>query len=220
MTRETFLIARKLYLIGVSCVLLVACGDQSSELSLKGNMRGTIGLFTVNGEPITDAITGVTVKALSGPFIYEAQTDSAGNYVLTGLLTGNYSIEVTKDGFSTLKLANIVFMGGNEDLLKHFVIAETTSAYIQHFSLVQNLEEVDGEGSYYYTSPAPHRINIVVFLSTGSDVSAINYEYASHHVIFDPEESGSTFRIPWLSGIFPSGSRISSPIPSAAASGS
>src|SRR5260370_21421741 len=78
--------------------------------SINGTIRGRI------SDPSDQPVASAKVTALNNATGYSRNVDSGddGYYVIVSLPLGTYTVTVMKDGFTTLKLTQIVLQAGRE----------------------------------------------------------------------------------------------------------
>ncbi|MBN2789181.1 MAG: carboxypeptidase regulatory-like domain-containing protein [Candidatus Delongbacteria bacterium] len=82
------------------------------KYSGKGHIAGYI-FNSINNEPVMDAEIKVRkgVNTFTGTVLYTAKTDADGNYYVKNVASGNYTIEVGKEGYSD-SWFTIISLGG------------------------------------------------------------------------------------------------------------
>jgi Carboxypeptidase regulatory-like domain/TonB dependent receptor-like, beta-barrel len=78
--------------------------------SINATIRGRV------ADPSDQSVTGATVTAVNNATAYTRTVTSGddGYYVIPSLPLGTYTVTISKDGFSTLKLTGIVLQAGTE----------------------------------------------------------------------------------------------------------
>ena len=98
------------FLAGILAVI-TGCDLNSSSEQLSGNMIGYVSLHDVNGF-IVQEDTGILVSVAGKVYTTTTNTNSAGEWEISGLTSGTYDISVTKSGYGTRKVLDFQFVGG------------------------------------------------------------------------------------------------------------
>ncbi len=99
-------------LMGVAALLLAACGSSSSTTAAGGSpaalgpvpasaIQGIV--YDVNFNPIAGATVTLSVGLTAGT----VQTDAAGQFRLTGLADGTYTVTISRTGYQTLVYSSV-----------------------------------------------------------------------------------------------------------------
>jgi hypothetical protein len=101
-----------------SLFLLVGLSIAIAAQNVNGTLSGVINDAT--GAPIANATVKLTQDERQ--FVREVMTDSNGQYRLTALLPGIYSIEITQAGFAALKREKSLRVLGGDSLYQTFTL--------------------------------------------------------------------------------------------------
>lgn len=89
---------------------LTGCNLNSSSDPLSGNMIGYVSLHDVNGYVVQED-TGIWVSVAGKVYTTTTNTDSAGEWEISGLTSGTYDISVSKSGYGTREALDFQFVG-------------------------------------------------------------------------------------------------------------
>lgn len=156
-----------------SCVLIFFAGCEKQESMLKGNLVGFVTLIDETGNPVEDK-SGVTVS-IEGLSI-SAKTNETGRFAFIGIPSGTYNLVYDKAGFGMYKQFSYQFMGGNvSDLMYSVTLYEQPNIAIQSLDLIyqDNIITVSG------TIPETSEYRLQIFINDSSNVSNLNFDYAS-----------------------------------------
>jgi hypothetical protein len=154
-------------------------GDEDEDLTppnvTSADINGTVSLYDEGVTEIDNSNMTVKVEGTSK----SATTDAAGNFTLSGVTFGTYTLIYEKAGYGTFKKYNVDHRNGNT------IISQTTSLGEVSTTQVTALEAVaDGNDIVLSitTDPAGSLGNkryVRYFLSTDPDVSNENNSYYS-----------------------------------------
>lgn len=94
-------------------VLPFGCGSSSDNGGSGGTETGSVTgtVLDENGNPVESAICSIDTGAVDGKGIYTDETDANGNYVIAGVPTGSWTMNVNKSGYLTITVTITVNEG-------------------------------------------------------------------------------------------------------------
>jgi hypothetical protein len=156
-----------------------SCGGSEDEITpptpTSADIKGSVTLYDEGVTEIDNSNLTVTVEGTSK----SSTTDAAGDFVLSNVAFGTYTLVYEKAGYGTFKKYDVEHRNGNT------IITQTTSLGEVSTTQVTALEAtVDGNDVVLsITTDPPGSIGnkryIRYFLSTDSDVSSTNNSYYS-----------------------------------------
>jgi hypothetical protein len=175
----------KFYLILILAVFWSCSGDGDEETTppaaTAADITGTVSLYDEGDTQIDNS--GMTVKVVGTS--KSATTNASGNFTLSGVTFGTYTLTYEKAGYGTFKKYGVEHRNGNT------IISQTTSLGEVSTTKVTDLEAGVEGGNVLVsitTDPAGSLQNkryVRYFLSTDPEVSNENYTYYSGVILFE-----------------------------------
>ena len=144
--------------------------------SLTGDIIGYAYLVDVNGTRASDN-SGIAVS-VEGKST-SATTSADGRWVLSGLSSGTYTINMQKTGFGLRKVVGLQFVGGGQEWWGTTSLYQIPSFTVTGLAATISSGMVNISGNLTGSFPANYRY-LRLFLSTSNTVSSSpsNYSYA------------------------------------------
>ena len=168
---------KKLLLISLITLLFYSCSKKTTSTDVLplpfASVQGTVVLYTATGTQASTSY-GVTVS-LDGT-IFKTTVDSTGEYNLSNIPQGVYTLTFSQPGYSSYKIYNSNILSGTTAIQY-----STVNLYQPSTTSITNLAIQSSYGFYSITGkinpPIPGNLqeSIVFFLSTSDTVSPTNY---------------------------------------------
>lgn len=158
-------------------IILLGCDKKEENTYLKGNIVGFINLVDENGVEVEDKSgVNVSINGLSN----SATTNRNGRYELSNVPAGTYNLIYTKAGYGNYNRHSYQFIGGNiPALLDEITLYEQPNIEVQNLDISFNDDIINITCRITETSQYVAQ----VFINDSSNVSNINYDYASAFII-------------------------------------
>lgn len=162
--------------------------DPTPESVTKADITGSVNLYNEGTTPIDNS--NMTVKAEGTTSTFTATTDSNGDYTLSDVPFGNYTIVYEKSGFGTYKKWDIEHVNNATPILNTPSLGEISTTQITFVEANASANDIILSVT---TSPAGSNENtryVRYFLSANSNVSNENYTYYSSGLVaqINPKE--------------------------------
>lgn len=162
--------------------------DPTPESVTKADITGSVNLYNEGTTPIDNS--NMTVKAEGTTSTFTATTDSNGDYTLSDVPFGNYTIVYEKSGFGTYKKWDIENVNNATPILNTPSLGEISTTQITFVEANASANDIILSVT---TSPAGSNENtryVRYFLSANSNVSNENYTYYSSGLVaqINPKE--------------------------------
>lgn len=149
--------------------------DNGGSNPSNGNINGSVSLFDEGNTQVDNS--GMTVS-VEGSAAFQTTTDNSGNFSLTGIPFGNYTLEFSKTGYGTYKVFNVSHNSSNTTISESPSLGQmSTTSVIDLTSGTSNNGSTIVLGAT--TDPAGSSGNtkyIQFFFASNSNVSSTNYD--------------------------------------------
>lgn len=141
----------------------------SSGPALTGNISGLVNLTDTNGVlPANKSGVLVSITGTSSTAI----TDSTGHWQIDNIMTGIYTIEISKATYGLTKIQNYQFIGGGTTYIANTSLSQVPNFQVSNLSFTTGNGFVDVSGSITITSAQTTGRNIFLFIGNSSNVSS------------------------------------------------
>ena len=165
--------------------------DPITPASVSGNISGYVQLYDADGNPdISSAGVNVTISGLSSV----SQTNDSGQWTLSGLSQGVYTIIFSKEGYGLTKIIAYQFVGNGTAYVDEVGMSRPSTEIInfQDFSVMLN---PDSTRSYNCVAamPPPYTEIRSVLLCIGTDSAALAVDPTSAPLVSAFQKAGSGY---------------------------
>lgn len=201
--------------LAAGCLLILA-GNSAIAADTGGTVKGTV--VTGSGESVSGAV--VTMRHNSKGIERSAETDAGGQYFLRDLPVGDYTLTVSKDGYSTAKQENVAVQVGAAVVLEiplqvggsveevvvvgtqtsRLDMAETTSGMTFDDALMDQMPVDNGFEEMVLLTPGAVETGSTTFngvSSIGGASSAENAYYLNGINVTQIQSGLGSFGLPW-----------------------
>lgn len=167
-----------IYLVFWAILILTSCsndGGQATGPLTQGDITGSVNLYNEATTPQSNSGMTVTVHGTD----FSAITDSQGNFTISDIPFGFYTLVYQKSGYGTFKIFDVEHDSSLTPISKTPSLGKVSSTEVTGLSALTNDSEVVISIT---TDPAGSNSNtryVRYFLSVDSDVSQTNYHYYS-----------------------------------------
>ncbi|MEA1899020.1 MAG: carboxypeptidase-like regulatory domain-containing protein [Bacteroidota bacterium] len=168
----------KIIIISNILLFLIGCDKNDENIFLKGNIVGFVNLVDETGNEVEDKSgANVSIEGLTS----SANTNENGRFELSNVPAGTYNIIYNKTGYGSYKRFSFQFIGGNiPAMLYETTLYEQPKIEIQSLDISFNDNVINISGKITETS----QYTVQAFFNDSSNVSNLNYDYASYRYSF------------------------------------
>lgn len=168
----------RIIIISNILLFLLGCDKSDENIFLEGNIVGFVNLVDETGNEVEDkSNVDVTIEGLTS----SANTNENGRFELSNVPAGTYNIIYNKTGYGLYKRFSFQFIGGNiPAMLYETTLYEQPKIEIQSLDISFNNNVINISGKITETS----QYSVQAFINDSSNVSNLNYDYASYRYNF------------------------------------
>jgi hypothetical protein len=156
------------------------------EKGMEASATGFVKLYNEQGMELYDR-TGIQVRTTDGSS--SSTTNEMGKYLLTGLKLGkNYNVEISMDGYGTLKIFDYIFLNGPKSNL---IYAQNLYKQPSYKSVKSNFYILNCTFLFDSELTRTKYLGTQMFINDSSNVSNTHYDFKSIH-LRGSSESGYT----------------------------
>lgn len=167
---------KKLIYVSLCVLALSNCTKKNTTTIVESPATGTISgnteQYNQYGELLKTGLNNVTVTLDNDPA--STTTDEYGNYTLSGIKPGVYSISFSKPGCTTYKLQQVTFPG-NGTLYKNGFAIENPTYTLLNASITLDTTHTQNSNQVITIkgniTPSTKPVNVTVFISTNPDLT-------------------------------------------------
>lgn len=175
----------KIHRLIISLVLILSVlsckeeKDTSSDTATKANIIGDVNLYDEGVKVVND--DGMTVKIEGLTPSISATTDDTGEYTLTDVPFGTYTLTFEKIGYGTFKIMELEHSNtGSSTIIKHSPsLGKSSTTKIVGLSVNKSDDKIVLSTTTSSGGSNGNDIYIRYFLSNSHDVNNSNYKYFS-----------------------------------------
>jgi len=159
-------------------LFLLGCDKNEGNIILEGNIVGFVNLVDEAGNEVEDKSgVNVTIEGLTS----SANTNEDGRFELSNVPAGTYNIIYNKTGYGSYKRFSFQFIGGDIPAMTYeTTLYEQPKIEIQSLDISFNDNIISITGKISETS----KYTVQAFINDSSNVSNLNYDYASYKYSF------------------------------------
>ncbi len=178
-------------------LLFTGCKEEETiHLNLNGTLNGHISAYDEFGHSLDDN-DNILVKLVGTNPLVSTLTDQDGYYEFLDVLTATYSLELSKEGYTT-NSGTVPFIGGEIPLNIPTAIFKTSQTVVSNLSLevVEGNLNLQGTITYSHESSGTINIPVSIYISDNPDVSKDKYDYSTFlNLRSDDVASGADFNL-------------------------